>query len=123
MSRSQVREREKPCRPPTSLAAYASELRPVVTKLRELTEEATARTSDRVRAQGAPRVGSAPRRSRAAHVSHLIRSQSVGSKSIPDRALLLFFLLISDKKIIRPTGEEQKWLNRQRRSLSENLGR
>ena len=53
MSRSRVRERERLRAPvqttdPAALASFAGELRPVVTKLRELAEEATARPAERV---------------------------------------------------------------------------
>jgi hypothetical protein len=53
MSRSRVRERERlraavQTTDPAALAAYADLLRPVVTNLRALVEEATATPSDRL---------------------------------------------------------------------------
>ena len=53
MSRSRVRERERlraavQTTDPAALATFAGELRPAVTKLRELVEDATARPVDRV---------------------------------------------------------------------------
>jgi hypothetical protein len=56
MTRSRVRERERLRAPiettdPAALAAYASALRPVVTSLRALTEDATAAPGQRVHAR------------------------------------------------------------------------
>lgn len=56
MSRSRIRERARLRAPvettdPAALAAYASELRPVVASLRVLAEDATARPSHRQRAR------------------------------------------------------------------------
>lgn len=56
MSRSRVRDRARLRAPvqttdPAALAAYAGELRPVVTNLRTLIEDATAAPSQRVHAR------------------------------------------------------------------------
>lgn len=56
MTRSRVRERERiraavETTDPAAMAAYAGELRPVVTNLRTLIEDATAEPSKRVHAR------------------------------------------------------------------------
>jgi hypothetical protein len=62
VTRSRVRERERLRRPvettdPAALASYAGELRPVVTSLRALAEDATAPTSKRVHSRAFLRGG------------------------------------------------------------------
>jgi hypothetical protein len=62
MSRSRVRERERlralvQITDPAALAAYASELRPVVAKLRTLAEDATLPPAKRVHSRASLRDG------------------------------------------------------------------
>lgn len=62
MKRSRVRERERLRAPvqttdPAALRAYAGELRAIVTKLRPLAEDATARPSQRVHSRALLRKG------------------------------------------------------------------